>query len=298
MLGVVMKSKEKPMDPIPKKELPEWNELVEETRKVVNRSDKAQFDLILLAGRVTTKYGENRIKRWADEAGLSHEVARQYKWLAGKGVDQAFITKWARTDRKPNGLPYSVIRAIIGFAGSAKSPYALDYFQWAVDHKATAITIRAYMNEVTAPLNQREEAAKEIKMALLDKQEHEGFSDYLLMALERIVEEHPDAEDAVLGTVIQKAEDLTTLKIAAGIMSDEEEKILHQARSYVRKLKTMHTFLRDNGGAIVETLGYGHEVAPELKMWLTTILEDVAMLANAPVGVFSVPDEEMKEVVL
>jgi hypothetical protein len=293
-----VRSKEKIMDPIPKKQVPEWKKLIADTIKVVNRSDKAQFDLILLAGQVETKYGENRVKRWADEAGIAFEAARQYRWLAHKGVNAAFIAKWARTDRKPNGLSYSVIRKIIGFTGSVKSPYTLEYLEWAVEHKATVVSITAYMNEVNAPHNSREEAAKEIKMALMDKQQHEGFNDYIRTALEQIVEENPETEDQVLATAITSLEDLNALKVAAGILTDEETALVGKAHAYVRKLKNYHNWLRDNKEQLIQSISYGHEVAPEMKHWLEQLVKITTELAETEIATFDSTTVEAPEVPL
>lgn len=286
------------MDPIPKKELPAWQKLIADTIKVVNRSDKAQWDLIILAGKVVTQYGENRVGRWADESGLSYESAKQYRWLALKGVNAPFIAKWARTDRKPDGLTYSVIRAIVGFCGSTKSPYALDYLQWAVDHKATPVSIRAYMNETVAPNRGVEEAAKDIKLALADKQEHEGFNDYIRVALEQIVEENPEVEDQVLATAITSVEDLTALKIAAGILTDEETALVGKAHAYVRKLKNYRNWLRDNKEQLVQSITYGHEVAPEMKHWLEELAKLTKEIADTEVGTFDSTTVEAPEVPL
>lgn len=260
--------------PITEKERPDWDKLISETRKVVALRDKHQFKLILLAGQVTTKYGEDRLGKWAEEAGLSYTTAKQYRWLAKKGIDEAFIEKWVNKHK----LAYSVIREIASNAGSLTSIYALEYLQWAVDHKASVVSIRAYMLEVIAPQNLTQERHKEIKMALADKQEHEGFSDFIKARLEEMVDQYPEAEDAILNTAITKVDDLEALKIAAGVVEAEEQSVVDDAAKLFRKLDGMKKWLLAHREEVINSIKFDHEMSQELKDvvgWLHNATRDI-----------------------
>ncbi len=95
-----------------------------------------------------------------------------------------------------------------------------------------------------------------------------------------MVEEHPDMEDDVLGTVITKAEDIEKLKISAGIISDDEGNLVAKARNQVNKLKTMRKWLRDNKKEMVESIEYGHEFSDLLRDYGKYVSEEAATLAN------------------
>jgi hypothetical protein len=288
--------KETVVEPIPQNQIKEWNALIKETRQVVLQRDVSTFDLVLLAGRVEKKYGENRIGRWAEEACIGFAAAKQYRWLFSKGLDEAFIEKWCRTAKKPNGLSYTLIREVAQFCGSLSSPYALEYLQYAVDHKVGVIGLRGYMLESTAPNDQFSEAEKAFKIALQDKQEHEGFSDGLRYALERIVEEHPESEQVILETVITTAEDIEKLKIKAGIKDDEEARHVGQAKRMLDKLKQHRRWLRENEGELIKAVAYGHEFSDELKAWARYNLEHLEKIKNTEVRTVDstgIPEHEL-----
>lgn len=274
---------ERKVEPIPQAKRKEWNALIRETQEVVNRHDSSVFDLILLAGRVEKEYGEDKLGRWADEAGVSLTAARQYRWLFNKGVDEAFIKKYARSAGKKNGLTYTAIREVVQFCGSATSPYAIEYLDWAVEHKATAVSLRGYMMEDTAPHLHKEEASKSFKLALQDKQEHEGFSDYVKVELEKIIEERPDLEEKILGTVITSPDDFAALKIAAGLLSDKEQHIVDDAKRYGKKLTAMFRWLKDNERDLTQSISYGHELSEDLKFRLAKLDELAKKIGNTEI---------------
>jgi hypothetical protein len=283
------------LEPIPEEDREDWEKLIAKTIKLVNSADKSRWELIFLSGTVEKKYGENRLKRWADEAGLSYQQARTYAWLSRKGVDAAFVKKWARTDRNPDGLSYTVIREIAGFSGGVKSPYAEGYLTWAVEHSATGIMVRAYMQETVAPQNARE-TSHEIAAAIADKQRHEGFNDYIRTQLEGIIAEHPEAEEAVLKTAIVSVDDITNLKLAAGLLSDDEQEMVDQSRRMVQKIRSMRNWLRDNEQEIATNIAYGHEASAELASWVRILTSLATPLASLDVPSFdaaSVPAEDV-----
>jgi hypothetical protein len=283
----------KDIAPISKDEKEDWDKLIAKTRSTVDARDKTIFDLIILAGQVEKKYGENRIGMWADQAGLSWSSAKQYRWMANKGVGPAFIKKWARTKTNPTGLTFSVIREIAGFHGSLKSPYALESLEWAVEHKSTVISVRGYMWEFTAPRDKRENATESFKLSLKDKQEHEGFSDYVASKLAEMVEENPELEDAVLRTAIVGKDDLEKLESAAGIKSLDDEILLQEAKKQLGKIKRMRDYLVANRSDIVRAIETGHELSDPLKDALKYLADDVFNLWTTEVKDLDIPTIEV-----
>lgn len=292
--------KETSVQPIPRDQVKAWNALVKETREVVTRRDATQFDLIILAGQVETEYGRDKIGRWAEEACVGINAARQYQWLARAGIDEAFIEKWCRTPDNPRGLSYSVIREIAGFHGSLKSDYALDDLKIAKDKKMTVVQIRGYMLEKTAPHDHKQEAAKSIRMALQDKQEMEGFSNTVKVALEKLVEDNPEIEEAVLKTVITDVEDLHQLKIAAGLETDHEADLVEKSRRAISKLKNYRKWFRENGDFMVESVMYGHELSSDLQAVVKDIHSfcEKIMDAEVPETVDDLPEDMIEEMEL
>lgn len=260
-----MASKVKDIEPINKDEKEDWDKLIAKSITVVNNRDKSIFDLVVLAGQVEKKYGQNRIGMWADQVGLSWSSAKQYRWLAGKGVGATFIKKWARSKDNPNGLTFAVVREIAGFHGTLKSPYALESLAWAVDHNATVISVRGYMHEFNAPRDKRENATDSFKVALKDKQEHEGFSDHVAIKLAQMVEENPELEDAILRTAIVGKDDLEKLENAAGVKTAEDEFMIAESKKLLGKVKRMRDFLVANRSAIERNISEGHELSEPLK---------------------------------
>jgi hypothetical protein len=294
---MVARAKKAHVEPIPTKERKNWNALIKRTIEIVDARDDAQWKLILIAGEIEVKYGEHRLQRWAEESGMEYSTARQYQWLAKKGVDQEFIDKWARTSGNRNGLTYSVVRAVAGFAGSVTSDYALEYLQWALDHKASKIAVEAYMRELVAPHDGRETAAKEIKMALQDKQEREGFSDYVRIALEEMVDKNPKAMDTMLNTVITNVDDLKALEVAAGIVSDEEREIVEESLRFIRKVDAMRKWFKENEKAISENISYGHERSEELRDTVGYLKAKVdPIVETKPTNTFQAKKGRVKEI--
>lgn len=282
--------KVKDIDPIKASEKAEWNKIIAQSKKIVTNRDKCVFDLILLAGKVEAQYGQNRIGMWADEIGVSWSQAKQWRWLANKGMDQEFINTWAKTPKNPDGLSYSVIREISMFCASIKSEVALAYFEWAKEHKATVISIRAYMTELAAPHRKAEMADKAYKVALRDKQQNEGFSDFVRLKLEEIIEEHPQAEEALIKTSIVGQDDLEQLKIAAGVVTAEEERILQEAKKLIRKVKNMREFLASNRRKITDSISLAHIHSDDLKDALNYLSQECALL-----GETEIPESDSEE---
>lgn len=257
--------KVKEIEVITAEEKPEWDKLIEKTKLVVNTQDKSMFDLVILAGQVDKKYGENRVALWADEAGLSFSQAKQYRWMANKGVDAAFVKKWARTKANPDGLSYSVIREVIAFHGSSVSPHAIRSLEWAVEHKATVVGIRGYMLELNAPHRNFEDREEAFRAAMKDKQEHEGFSDFVASKLIELAMEHPAAEEAILSTVIVGRDDMEKLEVAAGVVSGEELEIEREAMKFLRKMRAMKAWFDDNEKLLATSIALGHIHSDELR---------------------------------
>ena len=255
------------VEPLSENEKKGWDELIAETKVVVARHDASVFDLVLLAGRVEAKYGEGRLKRWADEAGVGYQSAKQYRWLAGKGVDEAFIEKYA------GKLSFSVIREIAGFTGSVNNKYAIEYLEYAIEHRLSAIAIQGYMLQDTAPHEGKNAAAESLKLAFKTKQEKENFSDQMRDALEKLVEENPHLEGAILNTVITSEKDLDALKIAAGVMNQAEEKLISDSKKALDKLKRFRQWIAYNQDLLNDGISYGHPHSQELKHYANMVGE-------------------------
>ncbi len=286
------KIKETKVEPLAPADKKAWDALIKETRAIVARQDHTQFELILLAGKVDGEYGQDKLGRWADEAGVSYDQAKYYRFLSHKGVDQAFIDKWCTTKGTRKALNYSVIRAISNYCGGLQGPYALEYLQWAVDHKATVIAIQGYMYQNDAPYEHKEEAHKAMKMALMDKQEHEGFSDFFRIELEKIAELKPELEEQILGTVITNDKDLMALKIAAGIIGQEELKLVEEAKRALDRLKKLRRWINQNSDGLTEVISYNHELSQELKHWCLMLSDNLKMLGDTPLTQYTTPPED------
>lgn len=284
--------KETKVEPIPAEDKKAWDTLIKETRAVVARQDHTVFELIILAGKVEKEYGSNKLGRWSDEAHIGFPQAKQYHWLAGKGLDEDFIEKWCKTKGNKKGLSFTVIRDIAQFCGGLQSPYAIEYLQWSVDHKATSVAIQGYMLQVTAPHQHKDEAYAAIKLALRDKQEHEGFSDYVRTVLEGIAEKRPDFEQEILGTVITNEKDLTALKIAAGILGEEEKKLVEEARKAIDRLKKLRRWINQNSDSLTEVISYNHELSQELKHWCIMLSDNLKELGATPLTEYTMPDPD------
>jgi hypothetical protein len=86
---------EEPFEPIPEKERAEWDKLIKQGKALVAARDKSIWKLVLIAGKVEGKYGEGRVKRFADEIGLSLRTMHEYRWLNRAGVDEAFVAEYS-----------------------------------------------------------------------------------------------------------------------------------------------------------------------------------------------------------
>lgn len=265
---------EDPFEPIPKDAQKDWDKLVREGKTLVTSRDKAIWKLILLSGQVEKKYGENRVQRFADEIGLSLRTMHQYRWMNRVGVDSEFIEKWSH-------LTYTVVREILRHTGKVSNPSTEYFLTYASERKVTVRAMQAFMIETAAPDRMRERAAESIKMALQDKQENEGFSDYLKVQLEKIAEEHPELEDTILRTAIVDIDDFRELKIAAGLATDSEEKMEGQAKYQTDKLKKYYTHLLTIKNDLRQHLEYGHEKADELRFQLIRLRDVVNEILEA-----------------
>lgn len=263
------------VEPLTEDEKKGWDELIAETKIVVARHDSSVFDLILLAGRVESKYGEGRLKRWADEAHVGYQAAKQYRWLAGKGVDEAFIEKYS------GKTSFSVIREVAGFTGGFNNPYGIYYLEYAIEHKLSAIAIQGYMLQDTAPHEGKSAAAESLKLAFKTKQEKEQFSDQMRDALEKLVEENPHLEGAIMGTVITSEKDLDALKIAAGVMNQAEEKLISESKKALDKLKRLRQWIANNQDVLTDGISYGHPHSQELKHYANMIGELLLKIGQA-----------------
>ncbi len=259
--------------PIPASKRKEWDELIAESIKIVNELDKGQFELVFIVAQVRKQYGESTIERWSEEIGISYRLARQFKYLAEKKVDRIFVGKW-------KGLSYSLILETLTFCGGI-NPTAEHFLSHALEHRLSVRANAAYMRDYFAPPLQREEAADSYKLMLKEKQELEGFSDVVKFELERIIEKNPEFEPAIVNNAITDAESLTALKIAAGVMSAEEAKIVDEARIAERKLHSQYRYMRDHETELFNSIIYGHELSGVLRERLLQINKILGTLLEA-----------------
>jgi hypothetical protein len=277
----------KKVTPIPADERKEWDQIIAQTKEVVATQDATQWQLVLLAGQVQTKYGEQRINRWADESGISDSAAKQYRWLSKKGVDEAFVKKYG------SKLNYSVVREVASFCGAVTSPHAIEYLDYAIKHKCGRVAILGYMLQTTAPHEGKAEAEKSISLALRTKQSRERFDDYILAALEKVAEEHPELEKQILETTITSAKDLEALEVAAGVLKKEEERIVAEGKRQLDKIKRFRQWLMQNQESIENNISYGHEYSQELQHFTQMIGEVFSNIGNTKLPDLS--DIEAKE---
>ena len=184
---------EDPFEPIPKGDVAEWNKLVKQGKALVIQRDKSIWKLVLLSGTICKKYGEGRVKRFADEIGLSARTIYEYAWMNRAGADEQFVTQW-------HHLSYSLVREVLKHTGKVSNPSTEYFLTYADQSKISVRAMVAFMLDTVAPDRMRERASETIKMALQDKQENEGFSDYIKIELEKLAEANPELEDAILRT--------------------------------------------------------------------------------------------------
>lgn len=275
------KEKGKTMEPIPIDQQADWAALIERSKTIVLQYDSNNFELVLLAEEVTTEYGEGRLKRWAEEVGISYSKAKQLKSLSRKGVDRGFIIQWCRTPDNPKGLSYTVIRAIAGFNRSLNSDIAQHHLEYALEHQSTVAGITGYMYEIEAPYDAKVKAERTIRQAIKDKQEHEGFSDYMAVALEQIIEENPDAEDYVLATRISSDEDFRELEVKAGVREDLENIQVQFARKHIDKFKRYRKAVQDIRHEARTSISTGHELSEELRDAIKYLRDELNFILEA-----------------
>ncbi len=280
---------EEPFEPIPEKDRAEWDRLIKQGKTLVTARDKAIWKLVFLAGKVEGKYGEGRIKRFADEIGLSSKTLYEYSWLNRAGVNEEFIKQYS-------ALSYSLIREVLRHTGKVENPTTEYFLKYAQERKITVRAMQAFMMETVAPDQMRERAAETIKMALQDKQEAEGFSDYIKTALEQIAEEHPELEDQILRTAIVDVGDLQDLKIAAGISTDDEEKMAGQAKYQMEKVKSYYRHLVSIKQDLIRHLENGHENADDLRFQLSRVRDIVSEILETEFKPLDLPAGSVEEV--
>lgn len=283
------------MEPIPPHQQDDWNALIKRSKDIVTSYDSNNFELVLLAAEVTTEYGEGRLKRWSEEIGISYAKGKQLKSLARKGVDRGFILQWCRTPDNPNGLSYTVVRAIAGFNRSLNSDIAQHHLEYAYEHQSTVAGITGYMYEIDAPYDAKAKAERSIKQAIKDKQEHEGFSDYMAVALEQIIEENPDAEDAVLSTRISSEEDFRELEIKAGVREDLENNQIQFSRKTIDKMKRYRKAMQDIRHEARTSIGTGHELSEELRDAIKYLRDECNFILEVQVPSFGHLEDSAQE---
>lgn len=280
---------EDPFEPIPENDKGEWEKLVKQGKTLVAARDKNIWKLVLLSGKVQTKYGHGRLQRFSDEIGLSLRTMSEYRWLNRAGVDEKFIETW-------NGLSYSLIREVLRHTGKVANPTTAEFLTYAKERNITTRAMQAFMMDTVSPDRGRERAAETITMALQDKQENEGFSDYVKAQLEVLAEEHPELENTILRTAIVDIDDFQQLKIAAGLATDDEEKMVGQARYQTDKVKKYYKHLLSIKQDLVRHLEYGHENADDLRHELTKLRDIAEEILEAKFIPLALPAESVEEV--
>lgn len=277
------------LEPIPEDQREQWNTLVEKGRALVKENDSTIWQLVLLTGEIQTEYGLNKVERFGDEIGLARRTVFRYRWLNKAGIDEEFINKWSGL------LNYSVILEILQHTGRISAPSTNYFLDYAVEHKMSARAMRVYMLDTIAPNNEREQVGQDIKLAIQDKQDYEGFSDYVKYQLEAIAEEFPEAAETLLRTAVINTDDLEELKIKAGILSDDEEKMVRQATYQSNKIRRYYRHLQDIKGDLVDHLEAGLEGSEELRLHLTKLKDISEEILKAEEITIDIPDA--KEVV-
>lgn len=246
--------------PIPKDQIRKWNALIKKGKALVERHDKAIWELILLVGEVKTEYGDGQIRRFADEIDISEKSVYEYQWLARVGVDREFVEEWSKD------LSFSMVRQILRRTGRVDAPASAHFLNYARERKISVRAMDAYMLSTIAPDQYREHVGEEMRLALQHKQEAEGFDDYIKAQLEKIVEDQPQFAEIVMKHSIVTTDDLEALKIQAGISTDEEVEMAGNAKRQADKIKRFQRNLNENKKVLMEHLAYGHENSDELRL--------------------------------
>jgi hypothetical protein len=243
-------------EPIEKEHQEEWDDIIAKSKLAVKRKNGAQFELIYQVARLKLIHGEGTLRRWAEEIGIGYPTAREYQYLANKGVDQAFVKKYGE-------LGYTVIFEIASFNGGLgeRAEYWLAY---AKKHQTGPIAIRALMNDMIAPPKHREDAASH-KLAIRVKQENDGFGDVVRNLMEQVVEEHPEYADEIMKQRVVTVEDFEKVLIQAGVKSEHEQRMVDKAKIMLKRLRKEFTWATQNELDIIEQIEYGHEISDELK---------------------------------
>jgi uncharacterized protein YlaN (UPF0358 family) len=261
--------------PIPEETKKEWNALVAQGIKIVARQDSTQFDLVLLFGKVETAYGQETIKRFSDEIGLSYKTGYTYRKLFQMGVDQEFIAEWKE-------VGFSVIREILFFCGRASLDQTQYFLNYAKEHRMSVRAIQAYMMDTSARNNAREVAEVEIKQILQSKQDMEGFSDIIKFELERLAESHPELTDEITDTQFLSTEDVVNLKMKAGILTDDEVSMVETSKRLVEKLKQFKRHFSERKPDYVANIAYGHEHSDDIRFHLEGLRNALDELVSTP----------------
>lgn len=273
-------------EPIPTEQLEEWNALIEEGKAVVKDQDNATWKLILIVGKVTNSFGRGKIKRYADEINIGAKSVYEYSWLYRSGVNEEFVEKWGGT------LSYSMIREILKHTGRVDAPATQFFLEYASTRRISVRAMISYMLGTIAENDNRGKVGEEMKLALMHKQEAEGFSDYIKAQLEEIVEANPDLASTVMKHSIITTEDLEQLKISAGIATDEEITMAAKAKRIADRIKRYQKQIKSESSALKEHLAYGHENSDELRLQLQKLLDTVGEVLETEVRKIEIVDAE------
>lgn len=243
-------------EPIKEEFQNEWDDIIAKSKAAIKRKNGAQFDLILQVARLKTIHGEGTLRRWAEEIGIAYPTAREYQFLANKGVNSAFVKKYGE-------LGYTVIFEIASHNGGLgeRAEYWLAY---AKKHQTGPVAIRALMTDMAAPPRHREDAAAH-KLAIRVKQDNEGFSDVVRNLMEKVVEDHPEYAEELMTQRIVTMDDFEKVMVQAGIKSDHEQRLVDRAKLMIKRFRKEFQWASQNEQDIIEQIEYGHEVSDELK---------------------------------
>lgn len=243
-------------EPIAEEYRSEWDDIIDKSKAAVKRKSGAQFDLILQVARLKTIKGEGTLRRWAEEVGIGYPTAREYQYLANKGVDAAFVKKYA-------SLGYTVIFEIASHNGGL-GEYAEYWLAYAKKHQSGPVAIRALMTDMAAPPKHKEDAAAH-KLAIRVKQDNDGFSDVVRNLMEKVVEDHPEYMEEMMKQRVVTVDDFEKVMVQAGIKSDHEQRLVDRTKFMIKRFRKEFTWATQNEQDIIEQIEYGHEMSDELK---------------------------------
>lgn len=253
-------------DPIPSEQREGWNEVVARSKKLVASMDECRWELILISEEIGTVYGEARLQRWANDIGIHYETARSYRKLAKRGFDRDFIAKWCATKKNPDGLTYSLVKAVGDWNMSLTNEDAVQDLEFLTDTTPTP-SVRAYnawRREIVAPPKEKEEKAKKVKASLQDRiYGDETVDDSVKELLYRIVESD-EAIEQVNNLNLISDEMLHQLTVDAGRESagaDEDER---ETKAYSERIKRYRKAILADHSRIEFLISQGNLFSEEL----------------------------------